>query len=532
METKLCVNCFESIDTSIGQGEICPNCGFNNNNTVKNALSYYSKLNNKYIIGRVISANSQGLTYIGYNEQECVKVKIQEFFPSTLVYRNNSQVFASKENIAHYDKYYNEFIEMAKKLPKANTLHGFIPVIDVFTQNNTCYIVYEYVEFITLKSYVENKGGVLDYNEFQELFIPLLNTLSGMNSLGIKHLGISPQTLKVCKDGKMRLTDFAIESVRRLGSNLQVDLISGCPAYEQFTKAMSCGQASDVYAYSACMLYALSGKLPLSVEKRINNPKLLIDRSLLKNIPQYVIAGISGGLQIKPEDRISSFDRLRLELTEKIQTINKPQEVEVIRTLPEGYNRKKKAFHISPLIWLLVSFVISGLILYNYVGKMLDDGTLSSSIIFEYIYSKTNVDVDEITYVDDMVGDYYIDWVANLKDTSTYKYNIEIESYEFNEDVSEGKIISQTPSADSSININETVYVVVSKGSETRTLPSIIGLSVDKAVALLEDEGFVVVQKVQSSSTTASGYVLWYSDGLKSGNELEYGTEITIVVSG
>lgn len=529
VETKLCVNCFKDIDTSIGEGEICPSCGYDNSKSVNKALEYYSSLNNKYIIGRVISANSQGFTYYALNSEDKQKVVVQEFFPTTVAERKNSKIVPLEGKNNLFEKYYQEFMSMAKKLPRANHLTGVVPIIDIFLQNNTCYIVYENIESISLKTFVENKGGKLDYNTFAELFIPLLSTLSAMGSLGLKHLGISPQTLRICGDGKMRISDFAIESIRRLGSDLQVDLISGCPAYEQFTKIMPCGQASDVYAYSACMFFALTGKLPLSVEKRINNPRIMIERDVLKTIPPYVVKGISGGLQIKPEDRISNFDRLKLELTQDFEEIRKAKEVEVVRTLPENYQTKKKVFYVSPKVWLVVSFVVSCLFLYNYLGGLLEDGTISADVIYNYFDEKLNVDVDEITSVPDMVGDYYNDWIANLKDSTVYKFDIEIIEYEFSDDVTEGKIISQDPEYGESIVVGETVSLVVSQGSSIRTLPSIVGLSYESAVSLLEEEGFVVNAVNKSGNTTSSGYVAWYSDGYKSGTQLAYGTEVTVV---
>lgn len=77
VETKLCVNCFKDIDISIGDGQICPSCGFDNSKSVKDALEYYTILNNKYSTGRVFLANSQGFTYYAVNKDSGEKVTVQ-----------------------------------------------------------------------------------------------------------------------------------------------------------------------------------------------------------------------------------------------------------------------------------------------------------------------------------------------------------------------------------------------------------------------------------------------------------------------
>ena len=101
---------------------------------------------------------------------------------------------------------------------------------------------------------------------------------------------------------------------------------------------------------------------------------------------------------------------------------------------------------------------------------------------------------------------------------------------EFNEEVEEGYIISQSPEAGESMPKNGQITLVVSRGSRMRSLPQINGMKFTKAVDLLEAEGFTVIREDSYSKDIAPDYVIWYKDHI-SGDKVEYGSEITVYVS-
>ena len=83
-----------------------------------------------------------------------------------------------------------------------------------------------------------------------------------MNSLGISHLGISPDTLRVTQDNSLLITSFSIQAARREGTSLEAELAPGCAAVEQYSTKAPCGEISDVYGFAATLFFALTGKVP------------------------------------------------------------------------------------------------------------------------------------------------------------------------------------------------------------------------------------------------------------------------------
>ena len=113
---------------------------------------------------------------------------------------------------------------------------------------------------------------------------------------------------------KMILTDFEMQSVRRAGTDLIEDIYPGCWAIEQYSKTKVCDEVTDVYGLCASMLFALSGTVPMDAPKRKKDPRLLISKAILKQLPEHVIPAIANGLQVDADRRTSSFSRFAAEL--------------------------------------------------------------------------------------------------------------------------------------------------------------------------------------------------------------------------
>ena len=529
MNERLCMNCMKKIDATIGEGEICPSCGFNNSTPViKGALQYESRLQDRYVTGRVKCANSEGFTYVCYDELNCVNVDLREFFPPTLSYRDGTKVFPGEGKDAEFKSLFREFAEMARYLVKLRELSSIVSVLDIFYENNTAYIVYEHWDSVSLKSFVES--NTMDWNTVRKLFVPMLSSLSSMHAFGIKHLGISPETLRICRDGKMRLSEFSSESVRREGSPIEPDLISGYAAYEQYTGNLECNEITDVYGFSASMFYAMTGITPADAAIRAKDQRLLISKEKLKLFPPNVISAVANGLQVYQENRTGSFEGLRAELVSTPAVIREVEEATAIKSLPKTYQDIPRSRGLSPKVWLAGSFILTALILMGIAYYVLNYTDFSVNKIAKDFGDANQVSALEVVTVPKMVGERYSDWVNKLKETNVYKFTVKVSSQEFSEDVKEGYIISQTPAAGETVEKNGEVSIVVSRGSTERTLPVINGIKFTDALEKLEAEGFEVVKEEVYDNKTAAGNVIWYLD-YNSGDVLPYGTSITVVVS-
>ena len=87
------------------------------------------------------------------------------------------------------------FVEEAKKAARVRSLNSVVSVWDVFDENDTSYIVMEYVNGVTLKEYLIIRGTVMDTEECLRLLLPVIHDLQRVHEKGIVHRDISPDNL-------------------------------------------------------------------------------------------------------------------------------------------------------------------------------------------------------------------------------------------------------------------------------------------------------------------------------------------------
>jgi len=104
-------------------------------------------------------------------------------------------------------------------------------------------------------------------------------------------------------------------------------------------------------------------------------------------------------------------------------------------------------------------------------------------------------------------------------------------SEQFSTDVASGKVISTTPAANASITKGDTVYMVVSKGPEKKSVavPSFLDMEADTAASKAKGLGLEVGSYKYEYSDKASGLVIGQS--LSATSTVEEGTAIVFTVS-
>ena len=223
METNLCANCFAGLTASGGK---CPVCGWDNSTPQPpEALGCHTVVASRYQVGRVKAQNGEGITYAALDLTTQKLVELREFFPTALAQRAEDGTAAprsGKESL--FDQYLDDFIDLAKNVSRLREVTVVHSVLDIFEENYTAYAVYEYVPSVTLGRYLENSGGSLPWNTANRMFQPILSALGLINSLGVSHLGISPDTLRVTKDSTLLITGFSIVAARREGTGLEPEL--------------------------------------------------------------------------------------------------------------------------------------------------------------------------------------------------------------------------------------------------------------------------------------------------------------------
>lgn len=249
---NLCMNCMS--DTA-GRS-VCPHCGFSaDGGQQPNALPFRTRLQNRYLVGAAKKSNGEGFVYIGYDAVLNIPVELHEFFPQSLCERAEDQKSArvmGGSEIA-FDENLAAFLNHSREVARIRELSAIVQIYDIFEENHTAYTVSEWDDSITLRYFVERSGGNLEWNEARPLFMPVLSALSAMHSAGVSHLGISPETLRIMKDGKMKLGGFCIPAVRTADTDLPPDIVPGCAAIEQYVMGYQPEECTDVYGFAASL---------------------------------------------------------------------------------------------------------------------------------------------------------------------------------------------------------------------------------------------------------------------------------------
>ena len=212
-ETSLCMGCMND-KTYDGP---CKLCGYSEDMPyIPSYLAPKTLINERYIVGKVISYNGEGAVYIGYDTATGTKVTIKEYMPDTLCRRKKGEeaVTVNPEMMPLYKTYLSEFIDLNRRLMKSRGMAHLQTVLDVFTENNTAYVVFEYINGITLKTYLANSAGSMTWEQAKELFPPIFTTLSLVHAEGIVHRGISPSTIFVTDKMELKLAGFDIAAAR------------------------------------------------------------------------------------------------------------------------------------------------------------------------------------------------------------------------------------------------------------------------------------------------------------------------------
>lgn len=310
--SEICLGCMNPK----GDNRECRTCGYvEGTPQVLPFLAPGTILANRFLVGRHLRVSGEGATYIALDRKSGRKVDIREYLPKKIsTRRSGSDAVVVRENAkAVYEDYLNDFLDVSRAVSRLGRVPEIVPLIDIFECNNTAYAVYEHVEGKPLTELVL-RAKRLTWDEAAPLFAPLLSAVSAAHSMGLVHFGISPESILMTHSGRLVLTDFGVPDSRIAETELEAQLYDGFAALEQYSLDGRKGKWTDVYALSAVMLFALTGKRPPDAPSRLRDPRLNVSSDLADAIPAYVISALACGLQVNPDKRVSSVDELRDEL--------------------------------------------------------------------------------------------------------------------------------------------------------------------------------------------------------------------------
>ncbi len=499
---KLCPNCMNDS----GGERICPVCGCDSTEqNGSDCLPVRSVLANRYTVGRAKKRNGEGITYIGWDNSESAVVTVREYFPAGFAVRNPDNTVGMKKGGEYtFNEGLMEFMDINRQI-KASELPAHMPVTDVFEENGTVYAILQSISAITLNSFLKKNGGTLKWEQARPLFLPLIDTVKGMNDLGIIHGGISTDTILVGRDGKLRISEYSVKNLRKADSPLESELFSGFAAAEQYTSNMHTDAYTDVYGLCAVLFTVLIGTVPPKATDRLQNDSMTVPSKFAEELPRHVLSALANGLQVLPENRTQNIEAFKNELVyaetaDTAAVSRKPKKAE------EGAKKSSKkqggtakyvviSSACTALVFLVIVGVLVGTVFRESVfgnkasSEQSSDVWASAPSVDEIGTIDSGAEVSAVLFtVPQLTGKYY----AELADNEEYdKFEFVIKGNEYSDKFPRGQICAQSVAEGTGVVRDTKIELTISLGPKEIKIANVVGLDETNAKLELLKQGFL-----------------------------------------
>lgn len=536
IEDCLCMGCMSKLD----ENGKC-RCGFDENEPCdEQALPLRTIISQRYIIGRELRRDGEGIQYIAFDMENEEKVFIKEYFPFNIAHRNEitNMIAPLSEYEVQYKMMMSDYSDLFLSLMKITFQEYLIPVVNVLYENNTCYVVFKYIKTISYGDFLAHNGGEFSWPQVKKLFMPFFTQLTHLHSAGFVHRGLSPETIRVNSKGKLLLDNFGTSDLYLKGSLLEPTLFQGYAAPEQYSGSNWQGIWTDVYGVAAVMYKSLTGTLPMSADDRMVRDELVSPESLENNIPSNVSDAILNAMTLDAEYRLKSIDDFTAELLESVDSntlMYSPKDIEeekhevkestqkkVVKKRKDVKNKvvSEKGLQLR-IPWGLVACIVFFIILLIIVTGIFN------SDLFDFNKSKEKGNTDQlITETNsDKEPDYMVtcpNFIGRLRSNvegnelySQFTLNFVEEK---SQSYSEGMIFEQSISYRTKVPEGTVITLKVSTGPEKVSMPNVIGDSLEVAQRKLDELGISYLA-IPNYSTDYE-YMIVFEQSVKAGEDV------------
>ena len=458
---------------------------------------------------------------------------------------------------------------------------NIVNIYDVGSENGMHYIVMEYVEGITLKTYIEKKGQ-LSFKEAVSIAIQVGRGIEAAHHKNIIHRDIKPQNIIISTEGKVKVTDFGI--ARAATSNTISADVMGSVHYaspEQARNGFVDGK-SDIYSLGIVMYEMVTGRVPFDGDTTVAvaiqhlQEEIVAPSAYAPNLPISMEKIILKCTQKNPDRRYESMTALLADLRkalispdedfvviapvsqEKTRVINEDEINKIKKETTNiylgedeigSYPKKRKEEYeeeddedyddaydddedeINPkmdkaitIMGIVAGVIIVGLIIFILVSFFGD-------FKFGKSNNKGNTEISQDAdtngiNVPDLKG-YTLEEAQSA--LNALGLGIQNAGTTSSDTYPKGQIVSQTPDDGSTVEAHTTIEVIISSGQGEVAISSVVGMDETTAYNTLSNAGFVPVKEYAYDNTVEQGIVISQSpDGGALGKE---GDSVKIVIS-
>ncbi|MCD8333201.1 MAG: Stk1 family PASTA domain-containing Ser/Thr kinase [Clostridiales bacterium] len=458
---------------------------------------------------------------------------------------------------------------------------NIVNVYDVGTQGDLHYIIMEYVQGITLKTYIEKKGQ-LNYKETLSIAIQVARGIQAAHARNIIHRDIKPQNIMISTDGKVKVTDFGI--ARAVSENtIHADVMGSVHyASPEQTRNGFVSNASDIYSLGIVMYEMVTGRVPFDGDSTVAvaikhlQDEMIPPSEYAPDLPISLEKIILKCTQKSADRRYGSMEDLLVDLRKSLLTPNedfvdlnapvagKTRVVseEELRAIQDGTSISQddeeedkhgkygyiyeddddedededdddgflnsRMEKIVKVLMIVVLVIIAAVVIYivgNFFG-LIDFSRKSSA----------DTEITETTEQVEMISLTGMTLTEAAEELEEIGLLVEQSGEEESEDYEPGQIIFQDVEAGDLVAEGTTIYVTVAAEPEEEveevteiTVPNVVGYTSDSAMAALQDRGLNAVREFEYDSSVEAGKVIRQSPSADS-TAVE-GDTVTIYVS-
>lgn len=406
-----CLNCFEEFDE---KESICLHCGksYWELKNKANCLQPGTTLNRgRYIVGKALNAGGFGIVYKAFDTTLNIVIAIKEFFPASLATR----VVGGKEIILventrgiSYEEAKENFLTEAKIMEKFKTNENVVSGRDWFEENNTAYIVMEFIDGINVRDFMLQGNKKMDLESVQWITKQVIHALKDIHEKGYIFRDLTPDNIMITteydEEGRniVKLIDFGAAVNMNTKVDTATDDVILKPGYapiEQYVSGGILGPYTDIYALGATIHRMLSGLVPFEVTDRNKEDHLekLVD--LDPTIPEYIDRSVMKAMAIDKKIRFQTVDEFEAAFIHEQEVLYPEEELKKLK-------RKKKVFFC---LFASVCIALAGFSFY--IKDRRDQGIKNIAVKKDTItvmipYSDQGSTAKEIDHLQEIVDDF------------------------------------------------------------------------------------------------------------------------------
>ena len=443
-----------------------------------------------------------------------------------------------------------ELVRRFKNESKAISLlnhPNIVKVYDVSVNDQLQYIVMEYVDGMTLREYLNERGGKLTSRETVHFISQILKALEHAHANGVVHRDIKPQNIMLLDNGQLRMMDFGIARISRAENQLLSGKTMGSVHYisPEQAKGDETDCTSDIYSVGVMMYEMLSGQLPFDAEDAVevaikqisDQPKSL--HEIAPQVPAALVEITEKAMAKLPQNRYASAREMLDALDTYVQnpsvmfeyqyiTEDAPEKV-VKRTMnqnkaarqnhpnesagPRGKKakRKRRSVFLPALFGITIAFALACLAL---CWLILND---SSNLM----NNKADITLNDYIGMTQEEAQA-TEQVASGQISVTWEQ-------EYNSNYAAGYIYKQSPVSGRTVREGQGVTLTVSLGTQYVTVPDLTNYVQADAEQQLKSLGVSVLVTQAVDTSVASGAVIRTDPA--AGTQVESGSTVVIYVS-